>query len=142
MGQAQVYGTFHYATSAPLYTSEHIQNMKYAFAETIADYMQNKKTDLEINLRSQQNIKLSQLEKFHEHQVKARLLEYLRRAENALANALYEPDRKNAERNIKSYETQLINADKDYHEKRSILQKDFELKLTSKMVSLNLINIV
>lgn len=142
MGQAQVYGTFHYATSAPQYTSEHIQNMKYAFAETIADYMQNKKTDLEINLRSQQNIKLSQLEKFHEHQVKARLLEYLRRAENALANALYEPDRKNAERNIKSYETQLINADKDYQEKRSILQKDFELKLTSKMVSLNLINIV
>lgn len=142
MGQSQVYGQYHNIAEIPPFSDEHIQNMKYALLEKISYYVKDKKSELEINLRSQQNIKLMQMEKFHKYQVMARLEEQLHRAQQSLNSAWSDEERKNAERTIKATETRMINAEQEYQDKRFALQQDFELNITPHLISINLINLV
>ncbi len=118
-----------------------IENLKYALLEDVSNYAQERKKDLEVNLRSQQNIKLSQMEKFHQFQEMARLENQLKRAQNALEYACSEEDRKNVEQRIKATETRMLNVEQEYQEKRSVMMRDFELKVSYSLVSINLINI-
>ena len=70
-----------------------------------------------------------------------RLEDQLRRAEMALANAWSNDERKNAEQRIKATETRIQNVEQEYQEKRMVLLRDFNLKVSYKLVSINLINI-
>jgi len=142
MGQSQVYGQYHSLSEIPNYAEKDIQNLKYALLEKISYFVQQKKEDLEINLRSQQNVKLMQLEKFHTYQEMARLEEQLRRAKQALEYSWSEEEKKNAERTIKATETRMQNAEQEYQDKRFELQRDFELNISSTLISINLINLV
>ena len=141
LGQSQVYGSYRNIANLPDYNDEHIENLKYALLENVSKYAQERKQDLEVNLRSQQNIKLSQMEKFHQFQEMARLENQLRRAQDAYTYAWSDEERKNAEQRIKATETRMQNVEQEYQEKRAILLRDFELKVSYKLVSINLINI-
>ena len=138
LGQSQVYGSYRNIANLPDYNDEHIENLKYALLENVSKYAQERKQDLEVNLRSQQNIKLSQMEKFHQFQEMARLENQLRRAQDAYTYAWSDEERKNAEQRIKATETRMQNVEQ---ENRAILLRDFELKVSYKLVSINLINI-
>lgn len=141
LGQSQVYGDYRNVSDLPNYTDVDIENLKYALLEDVSNYAQERKNDLEVTLRSQQNIKLSQLEKFHQFQEMVRLENQLRRAQNALEYAWYEEERKNAEQRIKATETRMENVEKEYQEKRDVLLQDFKLNVSYSLVSINLINI-
>ena len=141
LGQSQVYGSYRNIANLPNYNDEHIKNLKYALLENVSNYAQERKQDLEVNLRSQQNIKLSQMEKFHQFQEMARLENQLKRAQDAYTYAWSDDERKNAEQRIKATETRMQNVEQEYQEKRTVLLRDFELKVSYKLVSINLINI-
>ena len=141
LGQSQVYGSYRNVGNLPNYSDVDIENLKYALLEDVSNYAQERKKDLEVNLRSQQNIKLSQMEKFHQFQEMARLENQLKRAQNALEYAWSEEERKNAEQRIKATETRMLNVEQEYQEKRSVMMRDFELKVSYSLVSINLINI-
>ena len=141
LGQSQVYGSYRNIANLPDYNDEHVENLKYALLENVSNYAQERKQDLEVNLRSQQNIKLSQMEKFHQFQEMARLENQLKRAQDAFTYAWSNEERKNAEQRIKATETRMQNVEQEYQEKRAVLLRDFELKVSYKLVSINLINI-
>ncbi len=141
LGQSQVYGSYRNIGNLPDYSDEHIENLKYALLENVSNYAQERKQDLEVNLRSQQNIKLSKMEKFHQFQEMARLENQLKRAQDAYTYAWSNEEKKNAEQRIKATETRMQNIEQEYQEKRAVLQRDFELKVSYKLVSINLINI-
>lgn len=141
LGQSQVYGKCRDAGSIPNYIDEDIEELKIDIVENVGHYVYERKKDLEINLRSQQNIKLSQLEKFHQFQEMARLENQLKRAQDALECAWSEEERKNAEQRIKATETRMMNVEQEYQEKRAVLMCNPGVNVISSLVSINLINI-
>lgn len=141
LGQSQVYGKCRDAGSIPNYIDEDIEELKIDIVENVGNYVYERKKDLEINLRSQQNIKLSQLEKFHQFQEMARLENQLKRAQNALECAWSEEERKNAEQRIKATETRMLNVEQEYQEKRAVLMCNTKVNVIHSLVSINLINI-